>query len=99
VDEPELGYRLHRKAWGKGYGTEGSAALLAKGFTELGVRRVTAFTMTVNQGSRRVMEKLGMKFLHTYFEEFSEHERAEGSEHGEVAYAITREEWLARNRS
>jgi len=94
-DEPELGYRLHRKAWGKGYGTEGSAALLAKGFTELGVRRVSAFTMTVNERSRRVMEKLGMKFIRTFFEEFPEHERAEGSEHGEVEYGITREEWLA----
>ena len=96
-DEPELGYRLHQKAWGQGYGTEGSAALLAKGFTELGVRRVTAFTMTVNHRSRRVMEKLGMKFIRTYFEEFPEHERAPGSEHGEVAYAMTRDEWLARN--
>ncbi|MGW5748548.1 GNAT family N-acetyltransferase [Amycolatopsis sp. NPDC003861] len=98
-DQPELGYRLHRKAWGKGYGTEGSAALLAKGFTELGVTRVTAFTMTVNQASRRVMEKLGMKFVRTYFEEFPEHERAPGSEHGEVEYGITREEWSAATGS
>ncbi|MEV5717009.1 GNAT family N-acetyltransferase [Amycolatopsis mediterranei] len=94
-DEPELGYRLHRTAWGKGYGTEGSAALLAKGFTQLGVRRVTASTMVVNERSRRVMEKLGMTLVRTYFEEFPEHERAPGSEHGDVEYRITREEWLA----
>ena len=96
VDEPELGYRLHRAAWGKGYGTEGSAALLEKGFTELGVRRVTAYTMTVNIGSRRVMEKLGMTFLRTFHESF--HDPAPGSEHGEVEYAITREEWEVRAR-
>ena len=95
ADEPELGYRLHRAAWGKGYGTEASAALLEKGFTELGVRRVTAYTMTVNKGSRRVMEKVGMTFLRTFHVEVEEHELAEGSEHGEVEYAITREEWLA----
>lgn len=38
-DEPELGYRLHKAAWGKGYATEGSRALIHNGFTELGVRR------------------------------------------------------------
>ena len=38
ADEPELGYRLRRSAWGKGYATEGSRALIRKGFTELGVR-------------------------------------------------------------
>ena len=96
VDEPELGYRLHQAAWGKGYGTEGSAALLAKGFTDLGVRRVTAFTMTVNKGSRRVMEKVGMSLIRTFHLVVPEHERAEGTEHGEVEYAITREAWLAR---
>ena len=37
--EFELGYRLKRSAWGKGYATEGSRALIRKGFTELGVQR------------------------------------------------------------
>src|SRR3569833_1413038 len=32
-DEPELGYRLRRWAWGMGYGTEGPAALRAMGFS------------------------------------------------------------------
>jgi RimJ/RimL family protein N-acetyltransferase len=50
----ELGYRLRRPAWGKGYATEGSRALIDKGFTEFGVRRVVAETMAGNLGSRRV---------------------------------------------
>lgn len=37
--EIELGYRLRRSAWGKGYATEGARALIRKGFTELGVER------------------------------------------------------------
>src|SRR5438128_12296035 len=41
-DEVELGYRLRRSAWGKGYATEGSRALVQKGFAELGVQRVVA---------------------------------------------------------
>ena len=31
ADEPELGYRLRASAWGKGYATEGSCALIRKG--------------------------------------------------------------------
>jgi len=46
-------------AWGKGYATEGSRALIRKGFTELGVQRVVAEAMAVNVASRRVMEKAG----------------------------------------
>ena len=30
LDDPELGYRLKRSAWGKGYATEGSQALIDK---------------------------------------------------------------------
>ena len=62
-EEPELGYRLLRSAWGKGYATEGSRALLRKGFRELDVNRVTAETMAVNIASRRVMEKVGMRLV------------------------------------
>ena len=39
-DEPELGYRLRRDAWGKGYATEGARALVDKAFAEFGVDRV-----------------------------------------------------------
>ena len=46
--EVELGYRLRKPAWGKGYATEGSCALICKGFTEFGVQRVVAEAMAVN---------------------------------------------------
>jgi RimJ/RimL family protein N-acetyltransferase len=89
----ELGYRLGRAAWGHGYATEGSRALVRRGFTELGVRRVTAITMAVNARSRRVMEKAGLAYVRTFFADWAE--AIEGSEHGEVEYAVTREEWYA----
>ena len=91
LDEPELGYRLRKSAWGKGYGTEGSRVLIQKGFTELGVRRVVATTMTVNTASRRVMEKAGLRFVRTFYQEWPD--RIEGEEHGDVEYALTRAEW------
>lgn len=47
-NEAELGYRLRKSAWGNGYATEGSRALIRKGFTKLGVQRVVAYTDTVH---------------------------------------------------
>ncbi|WP_326797924.1 GNAT family N-acetyltransferase [Streptomyces sp. NBC_01808] len=87
----ELGYRLNRSAWGRGYATEGSHALIRKGFTDLGVERVTANTMAVNTGSRRVMEKSGLTLVRHFTGDWPE--QIEGSEHGEVEYALTRSRW------
>ncbi|MGC4895375.1 GNAT family N-acetyltransferase [Micromonospora sp. DT31] len=91
-DEVELGYRLRRAAWGNGYATEGSRALLGKAFTELGVRTVWAETMAVNHGSRHVMEKLGMTLVATTPTP-SDIGVIEGAEHGAVRYEITKDEW------
>ncbi|RCG25020.1 N-acetyltransferase [Sphaerisporangium album] len=91
--EVELGYRLHSWAWGRGLATEGARALIHKAFTELGVRRVMAQTMAVNTGSRRVMEKSGLTYARTFYGDWPE--AIEGSEHGEVEYALTRADWLS----
>jgi RimJ/RimL family protein N-acetyltransferase len=94
-DEPELGYRLRRAAWGRGYATEGSIGLIAKAFDELGARLVWAETMTVNTASRRVMEKAGLRFVGSVHQEWPE--KLPGDEHGDVRYEITREEWQQRH--
>jgi RimJ/RimL family protein N-acetyltransferase len=90
----DLGYRLRRAVWGKGYATEGSRALIRKGFTELGVRRVFALTMTVNAASRRVLEKSGLILVRTF--DYDGPDPIAGSEHGEVEYELTRPQWEAR---
>ena len=90
-DEPELGYRLRRSSWGKGYAAEASVALIDKGFTELGVRRVVAQTMVAHKGSRRVMEKSGLRPIRTFHQDWPD--PIPGDELGDVEYAITREEW------
>jgi RimJ/RimL family protein N-acetyltransferase len=92
-DEPELGYRLKRSAWGRGLATEGSVALIEVAFERHGARRVHASTMKANEGSWRVMEKAGMSFVRLSFGEWPE--RIPGDEAGDVEYAITREEWEA----
>ena len=76
---------------GKGYATEGSRALIDKGFAEFGVQRVFAETMAVNTGSRRVMEKSGLRFVRAYHAEWPV--RIPGDEHGDVEYALDRDEW------
>ncbi|WP_020539985.1 GNAT family N-acetyltransferase [Nonomuraea coxensis] len=86
ADELELGYRLHRAAWGKGYATEGSLALIDRAFGELGARRVFAQTMAVNLRSRRVMEKCGMRLVRTFHEDWPD--PIEGSDQGEVEYEL-----------
>ncbi len=90
----DLGYRLRRSAWNKGYATEGSRALIDMGFTELGAERVFGHTMTVNTASRRVMEKCGLALVRTT--PYEGPDVIEGSEHGEVEYALTKPEWEAR---
>jgi RimJ/RimL family protein N-acetyltransferase len=90
-DEVELGYRLRRSAWGNGYASEGSRALIQKGFAELGVRRVVASTMVVNIASRRVLEKAGLKFVRLFHQPWPDY--IEGEEEGDVEYALLRSEW------
>ena len=96
-DEIELGYRLLRSAWGKGYATEGSRALIRRAFDDFGVRRVWAQTMTVNLASRRVMDKAGLRYLRTFHLTWDD--PIPGTEHGEVEYALDRPGEGADSRS
>jgi RimJ/RimL family protein N-acetyltransferase len=90
-DEPELGYRLRRSAWGKGYATEGSSALVRRGFTEFGARRVVAEAMAVNTASCRVMEKVGLRLVRTFHQPWPF--PIDGDGHGDVEYALERADW------
>ena len=92
-DEPELGYRLRRSAWGRGLATEGARALIDVAFSRLGAQRVVAETMAVNVASRRVMEKADMQLIRAFHQQWPY--RIDGDELGDVEYAITRSDWLA----
>jgi RimJ/RimL family protein N-acetyltransferase len=89
----DVGYRLNRTAWGQGYATEGTRALIAKAFTDLGLDRVVADTMAVNHRSRAVMRRAGLRFVKLYHEHFDD--PLPGAEFGEVLYAIDRTTWEA----
>ena len=70
----EIGWRLAREHWGRGYAPEAARAALAHGFGALGLDEVVSFTAAGNLRSRRVMEKLGMR-----------HDPAEDFEHPNLA--------------
>jgi RimJ/RimL family protein N-acetyltransferase len=65
--------------------------LISRGFTDLGVERVWAHTMTVNAGSRHVLEKCGLTMVRTI--PWEGPDVIEGAEHGEVEYALIKPEW------
>jgi ribosomal-protein-alanine N-acetyltransferase len=56
----EVGWRLARRFWGKGYATEAARASLDYGFQTAKLKNIVAVTVPANFRSRRVMEKLGM---------------------------------------
>jgi RimJ/RimL family protein N-acetyltransferase len=100
TDEPttvDVGYRLNRPAWGKGYATEGTKALIDKAFTELGMDRVVADTMAVNHRSRAVMRRSGLRFVRVFHVHFDD--PLPGTEFGEVEYAVDRGTWEAGRRA
>ncbi|HWT01443.1 MAG TPA: GNAT family N-acetyltransferase [Pyrinomonadaceae bacterium] len=60
--EIEVAYGLMRSAWGKGFAAEAARASLGYGFNELKLERIVAVVNPENAASRRVLEKLGMKY-------------------------------------
>jgi len=56
----EVGWRLARHGWGRGYATEGAREALRFGFEECGLEEIFSFTSKGNLSSRHVMEKIGL---------------------------------------
>lgn len=58
----EIGWRLASEEWGKGYATEAASAVIKFGFEQISLREILSFIVPGNMRSRRVAEKIGMKF-------------------------------------
>ena len=58
--EPEIGWRLARAAWGRGYAREAAEACLSWAWANLPDGAVAAITAAVNGRSWGLMERLGM---------------------------------------
>ncbi|MEJ7804150.1 MAG: GNAT family N-acetyltransferase [Candidatus Limnocylindria bacterium] len=85
----EVGWRLARSAWGKGYASEAGTAALTFGFAK--VDSIVSFTALTNEPSRRVMERIGMyrvsEFAHPTVERGHRLER-------HVLYRADRQTWM-----
>jgi RimJ/RimL family protein N-acetyltransferase len=84
-NEIELGYRLRKVSWGKGYATEGSRSLIIKGFCKLDIQRIVSTALATHAASIRVMEKVGLKFERTFIDQ-------ETNQEG-VKYALNKDEF------
>lgn len=56
----EIGWRLSRSSWGRGYATEAAQRALASGFNDYGLAEVVSFTAVRNVRSQAVMRRIGM---------------------------------------
>jgi RimJ/RimL family protein N-acetyltransferase len=88
----EVGWRLAREHWGRGYATEAGRAALRHGFEEIGLDEIVSFTSELNEPSWRVMERLGMS--HDPADDF-EHPRVPAGHplRRHVLYRLSRADW------
>jgi len=90
----EIGWRLARDCWGRGYATEGAQAVLTFAFGRLNMAEIVSFTVDANQRSRAVMERLGM--THKPADDFDHPMIAAGSPlRRHVLYRLTQKRWRA----
>lgn len=87
----EIGWRLNKAYWGKGYATEAAKESLGFAFSDLGLSEVLSFTSVLNVRSQSVMQKIGMSNTHNNFEHPSLPVGHGLREH--VLYKITKQQW------
>jgi RimJ/RimL family protein N-acetyltransferase len=64
----EVGWRLDKAFWGRGYATEAAEEALRIGFEAIGLEEIVSFTTLANRRSRAVMERIGMRDAHEDFD-------------------------------
>jgi RimJ/RimL family protein N-acetyltransferase len=90
----EIGYRLNRRFWGKGYASEAVGAVLDWAFGPLGLHRVIAQIDTRNDGSIGLVERLGFRREGTFLAAYQEPDGWSD----EYLYAMLDEEWARQRR-
>ena len=94
---PEIGWRLAREGWGRGYATEAAQEAMRFAFEDVRIEELVSYTAVRNVRSRRVMEKLGMARRNPVAaHDFLHPKLPEGHPlRPHVTYRLTREAWLA----
>jgi ribosomal-protein-alanine N-acetyltransferase len=91
----EVGWRLARPLWGKGFATEAATVALDVAFGPLALAEVVAFTAAGNLRSRAVMDRLGM--CHDPLDDFDHPALPPASPlRRHVLYRLTSDRWRSR---
>lgn len=67
---PSLGWVYDDTYWNQGYGTEAARALLAFAFNTLRLPKIRVMCIKENIGSKRIMEKVGLRFVGENYKEY-----------------------------
>lgn len=62
LPDVDIGFSFLPQFWSKGYAFESASAVMAHGKRVFGLERIVGLVKPGNQGSIRVLEKLGLKF-------------------------------------
>jgi len=62
----DIGYRLIRQYWGKGYATEAAKAVLDYGFNQLNLDNIYGMTAIDNLASKNVLQKIGLTYVNNF---------------------------------
>lgn len=89
VPQADIGYEIDPDYWGIGIATEAAEAIVAFGFSSLGVHRIWAQCIAENRASARVLEKVGMRLEGRLRED----EHFKGRRWDTLIYAILIQEW------
>ena len=81
--DPEIGWWLARRYWGRGLATEAATAALRDAFERVGLEWLMSVAERENRASIRIMQKLGLEFDREF--------EAEGCEL--ARYAMDRAQW------
>ena len=86
----DIGWRLKKSSWGKGFATEGAKKCLDFGFNNLNLDKIISTCTEQNSKSENIMKKIGMKkigeFNHPKLKEFPEYEKC-------LCYEINKSLW------
>lgn len=90
VDRAELGYWLVPTLWGNGLMTEAATAVVRWGFDVLGLHKITVGCLVENEASRRVIEKIGFKYVGRLEDDVWRDDRW----WSHLRYELTSNEWI-----
>ena len=93
-EDVEIFYGLSSGYWGQGLGAESAMAMLHYGFDIIGLKRIIAVVKSDNIASKKVIEKIEMKYekiLNVDDPNFSGYD-------GELYYAMTKDEYISHRK-